>query len=61
VPWEKLRRNTSAPASTILRSMSAEFVAGPTVQTILVWRIELNRWGKSVLVSTCYRSIISYG
>jgi len=35
VPWEKLRRATSMPASSRRRIMRGELVAGPRVQTIL--------------------------
>jgi hypothetical protein len=39
VPWEKLSRKTSVPASTNLRSISTDSVAGPTVQMIFVRRM----------------------
>jgi len=36
VPWEKLSRATSMPASISLRSMSGSRLAGPIVHTIRV-------------------------
>src|SRR5271157_4155563 len=38
VPWEKFNRATSMPASSSLRIMRGERVAGPIVHTILEWR-----------------------
>ncbi len=38
VPWAKLSRKTSTPASKSSRSTSGELLAGPTVATILVRR-----------------------
>ena len=39
VPWAKLRRATSIPASTIAVSTSTSWEAGPMVATILVERM----------------------
>ena len=40
VPWEKLRRKTSAPASMSARSMGSLRLAGPTVATTRVRAME---------------------
>ena len=40
VPWEKLIRATSIPARISASTRSSVEVAGPSVQTILVWRID---------------------
>ena len=38
VPWEKLRRITSTPASISWRITATELLAGPNVHTIFVFR-----------------------